>query len=205
MFLHGILEILHNFSNLDIVFRFWKSPGCQVRCWTPRKSCFSLRHKLKIGGKYYQIFISHEAKKPNRSFSIKFMEDLLMHRSHDKFGALQEFYQNFQRYHLLGLHGSCGILFFLKSWSLAQASTRKAAVSSFKSPGCWVLVLHAAVRPKFAGELARMLLSEAVSSAQTSGGGSGGGERAVFARFSQRQFFVVVVSPPPHCGLGCLK
>ena len=91
--------------------------------------------------------------------------------------------------------------FFLKSWSLAQASTRKAAVSSFKSPGCWVLVLHAAVRPKFAGELARMLLSEAVSSAQT----SGGGERAVFARFSQRQFFVVVVSPPPHCGLSCLK
>ena len=69
-------------------------------------------------------------------------------------------------------------------------------------------MLHAAVRPKFAGELARMLLSEAVSSAQTSGGGGdgGGGERrAVFARFSQRQFFVVVVSPPPHCGLSCLK
>ena len=60
-----------------------------------------------------------------------------------------------------------------------------------------------AVRPKFAGELARMLLSEAVSSAQTSGGG--GERRAVFARFSQRQFFVVVVSPPPHCGLSCLK
>ena len=151
---------------------------------------------------YSSLFISRVAK--NRSFSIKFMEDLLTLIGHiTNLVPCKNSTKISRRYHLLGLHGSCGILFFLKSWSLAQASTRKAAVSSFKSPGCWVLVLHAAVRPKFAGELARMLLSEAVSSAQTSGGG--GERRAVFARFSQRQFFVVVDSPPPHCGLSCLK